>query len=326
MEAKVSPEREHAVFSLTVEADDIEPGKIAVRDLARLSELVQRGLERTARVLSGQPGSAPGRLPRTIEDATRLVLIGIGRGSAVLQLELPEPVEAGSPRHEEPLFAPPARDLGFRAMDTFVRGLHEIEQVSDAGAVPDGWDSSVMEVARGLAEVVEERNIALTFDARPPDLSASVARMTPQTAPRLRELRAPVRRRRTARGRLIAVDLTTGRVDVQEAAGGRVSCHYGEALESAVKRHLGVVVVASGEEDYDEALRKHGRLELDSLEGASEQMGFEDTFWLNRSAAEQAAQQGVGPIESIDELAASDLFTDREIDAFLAVIHEARRE
>ena len=55
------PEREHAVFRLTVEAHDIEPGKIAVRDLARLSELVQRGLERTARVLFGQPSSAPGR-------------------------------------------------------------------------------------------------------------------------------------------------------------------------------------------------------------------------------------------------------------------------
>jgi hypothetical protein len=53
VEAKVIPEREHAIFSLTVEADDIEPGKIAVRDLARLSELIQMGLERTARVLSG---------------------------------------------------------------------------------------------------------------------------------------------------------------------------------------------------------------------------------------------------------------------------------
>ncbi len=322
----MSPEREHAVFSLTVEAADVEPGKIVVRDLARLSELVQRGLERTARVLSGQPGSAPGRLPKTIEDATRLVLVGIGSGSAILQLELPEPAEEGGLQADEPLFAPPARDLGFRAMDTFVRGLHAVEQVSAAAAVPDGWDSSVMEVARELAVVVEERNIALTFDARPPDLSASVARMTPQTIRRLRELRVPVRRRRTARGLLVAVDLGTGRVDVQEAAGGRVSCHYTATLETAVKRHLGAVVIASGDEDFDEALGKHGRLELDSLEGASEQMGLEDTFWLNPSAAEQALQQGVGPIESIDELAASDHFTDEDIDAFLAVIHEARRE
>ncbi|MEX1265078.1 MAG: hypothetical protein WEE66_14290 [Actinomycetota bacterium] len=122
------------------------------------------------------------------------------------------------------------------------------------------------------------------------------------------------------------MDLGTGRVDVQEAAGGRVSCHYDEALETAVKQHLGAVVIASGEEDFDEVLGKHGRLELDSLQGASEQIGVEDTFWLNSSATEQAAQQGVGPIDSIDELAAPDLFTDEDIDAFLAVIHGTRRE
>lgn len=320
------PEREHAVFSLTVEADDVEPGKINVRDLARLSELVQRGLERTARVLSGQPGSSPGRLPRTIEDATRLVFTGIGEGSAILQLELLEPLDAGAPSHEEPLFTPPARDLGFRAMDTFVRGLHGIELAPESATAPDGWDTSVMEVARDLADMAEERDLALTFDARPPHLAASVARLTPRSAPRLRQRRSVVRRRRSARGRLVAVDLGTGRVDVQEVAGGRVSCHYGEGLETEVKRHLGAVVIASGEEEYDEVLGKHGRLELDSLEGASEQIGLEETFWLNRSAAEQAAQQGVGPIESVDELAAPDLFTDDDIDAFLAVIHGARRE
>ncbi len=49
------------------------------------------------------------------------------------------------------------------------------------------------------------------------------------------------------------------------------------------------------------------------------------TFWSNPSAAEQARQQDVGPIESIDELAAPGLFTDEDIDAFLAVIFEVRR-
>jgi hypothetical protein len=326
VEAKVMPERERAVFSLTVEADDMEPGKIAVRDLARLSELVQRGLERTARVLSGQPGSSPGRLPRTIDDATRLVFTGIDRGSAVLQLELPEPADAGAPSPEGTLFEPPARDLGFRAMDTFVRGLRGIELAPDAATVPDGWDSSVMEVARELADLAEERDFSLTFDARPPNLAASIARITPQSAPSLRHRRSVVRRRRSARGLLVAVDLGTGRVDVQEAAGGRVSCHYEEALETVVKQHLGAVVIASGEEDFDEVLGKHGRLELESLQGASEQMGVEDTFWLNPSATEQAAQQDVGPIVSIEELAAPDLFTDEDIDAFLAAIHRARRE
>lgn len=45
--------------------------------------------------------------------------------------------------------------------------------------------------------------------------------------------------------------------------------------------------------------------------------GEEDAFWINSSATEQASQQGVGPIDSIDELAAPDLFTDEDIDASL---------
>jgi len=49
-------------------------------------------------------------------------------------------------------------------------------------------------------------------------------------------------------------------------------------------------------------------------------MGVEDTFWLNPSAEEQALQQGVGAIGSIDELAAPDRFTDEDIDAFIAAI------
>lgn len=326
MEAPAIQEREHAIFNLTVEASDIEPGKIVVRDLARLSELVQRGLERVARVLSGQPGSSPGRLPKGIEDATRLVLVGIGEGSAVLQLELPEPEELEDADETDLLFKPPPRDLGFRAMDVLVHGLHEIEQTKDGLVVPDGWDNSVMEVAEALAQVAEERRFSLRFDSRPPSLASRVATITPRTAPKFSVRRAPVLRRRTARGLLVAVDLGTGRVDVQEPSGGRVSCHFTDSLEPLVKRQLGAVVIASGEEEYDEARGRHGRLELESLEGATEQVGFEDTFWLNPSAAEQATHQQVGPILSVDDLTVSNLFSEEDIEEFLGAIREARSE
>lgn len=317
------PERLHAVFSLTVESEDIEPGKIAVRDLTHLSALVQQGLDRTARVLSGLPGSAPGKLPKTIEDATRLVLTGIGAGSAVLQLELPEPEEADE-SSDEAMFPFPALDLGFRAMDRFVRGLHVVEESPIAADMPEGWDNSVMDVARGLAETAEERSMSLTFDARPPHLGTSVARITPQTASSLKLRRSPVRRRRTARGHLVAVDLGTGRVEVQEVVGGRVSCHYEESMVGAVRRLLGTVVVASGEADFYEDSAKFGRLELDSLEVATEQMGIDDLFWLNLSAEEQAARQGTEAIGSLDELAAPGVFTDDDFAEFLTEI-KARR-
>lgn len=316
--------RERAQFSLTVEGEDIEPGKVAFRDLARLSELVQQGLERTARVLSGLPGSAPGKAPKLIEEVTRLALTGIEKGSAVLACELLEPTETAGPDDTEQLPDLPARDLGFRAMDRFVRGLHAVEESPDTGGMPEGWDSSVVAIAQDLADVAAERKMSLTFDARPPELAESIAKITPLIARRLKQRRSVAKRRRVARGRLVLVDLGTGRVDVQEATGGRVSCHFGETLEAPVKRLLGTVVIASGEADFDEVLNKFGQLELDAIEGATEQMGLEDLFWANPSAEEQAAQQGVGPIESIDELTAPGVFTDEDFAGLLAEIRERR--
>ena len=52
----------------------------------------------------------------------------------------------------------------------------------------------------------------------------------------------------------------------------------------------------------------------------------DDGFWANPSAAHQAAEQGVGPITSVEAFAAPDVFTDEEIEGFIATIRESRSE
>ncbi len=320
------PTPERGKLRIEVRAAEIEPGKLPVRDLTKLGELIQDGLERAARLIAQDRGIAPGPLPERVRDATELLLVGIRPGSATLELELPPPPEDAS--EEGRLIAIPIQDLGFRAMERFVGGLHELGSRDDA-PIPTGWDNSVLEVAEGLATFATERGFDVTLDARPPHLANRTARISPAVTHRFRVRHAPIRRPRATRGKLIAVDLGRGQVDVEEVPGKRVQCEFpidDPTLLGGVKRLLGQPVEAFGEEEFDAALNKAGKLQIRSLQAVPERVPLHDDFWLNPSAEELARQQGVGPIASIEDLAAPDIFDEETTESFLQAIRQARRE
>jgi hypothetical protein len=322
---QIAKSSESGRLTVRIEGATIEPGKVAVRDLTKLGELIQAGLERVARVLSGEPGGIPGPLPGPIRNATELLLAGIERGSATLLLELPPPQEEEAT--EEKLFEPPAGDLGLQALDRLVEGMHSLEAGTEQ--VPDGWDNSVMEIAERLAETVAARNFQIDLDAQTPRGQRRHARIAPNIADRFSIRHARVRRPRTARGELIAVDLRKGRIDVEDNAGRRVQCEFdpeAEELMSRVRQLIGERVTVSGEEEFDVALNKAGRLEVHSLERATEEVPLHDMFWRNLSGAEQAVEQGVGPVRSVTELAASEELTEEDLASFAELLREARRE
>jgi hypothetical protein len=308
-------------FEVRIEGESIQPGKLAVRDLQKLAPVLQTALERTARVLQREPGAAPGPVPRDVQQATNLLLVGIESGSANLLLELPMPVEEQA---DEGLFPLPGRDLGQRAMDTFVRGLHELE--TGASTVPDDWDNSVMEVAEELANFVNERQFVIEVSSHPTQQKARKARIAPAIADRFRVRHTPIRQPRTTRGRLFLVDLKTGRIDVEDEKGQRVQCQFPETLEPLVKQLVGEMVLVSGEEEVDLAVSRRGKLEVTSLQPAGEEVTLAGDFWANKTAAEQAREQGVGPMGSVADLAAGEVFDEGELQRFIETIREGRRD
>jgi len=322
MEAKSVQDRAGSGrFEVLIQGESIQPGKLAIRDLEKLAPLLKNALERTARVLRREPGTAPGPVPRDVQQATNLLLVGISSGSANLLLELPMPDEAEG---EEGLFPLPSRDLGQRAMDTFVRGLHELETGNEA--VPDDWDNSVMEVAEDLAAFADERELVIEVSSRTADRKMRKARIAPEIADRFRVRHAPIRRPRTARGKLFLVDLKAGRIDIEDEKGQRVQCQFPQELEGQVKRLVGETVVVSGEEEVDLALSKRGKLDVTSIEPGSQEVPLYGRFWENESAADQAREQGVGPIASVSEFAAGAVFDDDELERFIETIREGRGE
>lgn len=312
-------------LTVRIEGAAIEPGKVAVRDLTKLGDLIQAGLERVARVLSGEPGGIPGPPPAPIRNATELLLAGIERGSATLILELPPPEEEHMTG--ERLFEPPVKELGLQALDRLVDGMHRLE--SGRAEVPEGWDNSVMEIAERLAETVAARSFQIELDATTPRGKRRHARITPNIADRFSLRHALVRRPRTARGALIAVDLRKGRIDVEDDTGRRVQCEFDPEvaeLMDRVRQLIGEPVTVSGEEEFDVALNKAGRLEVHSLERATQEVPLHEMFWRNLSGAEQAIEQGVGPVRSVTELAASEELTEEDLASFAEMLREARRE
>lgn len=322
MEARIVQEAtESGRFEVRIEGESIRPGKVAVRDLGKLGPLLQAAIERTARVLRHEPGRAPGPVPRDVYETTNLLLVGIESGSANLLLELPVPEELES---DEGLFPLPARDLGLRAMDAFVRGLHRLER--GEAEVPDEWDNSVMEIAEDLAAFAKDRQVVIDISSTTPRQKTRKARISPANADRFRVRHAPITQPRMARGRLFLVDLKSGRIDVEDEDGQRVQCHFPSELETRVKSLIGEIVLVSGVEEVDLAAGSRRKLEVASLDPGGEEVPLSRDFWDNTSAVEQAREQGVGPISTVVDFAAGDVLDEDELQRFIETIREGRRE
>jgi hypothetical protein len=208
-------------------------------------------------------------------------------------------------------------------MQRFVEGIHELE-TAPTPVTPADWDASLLQVAQDLAELSEERPYAITLDARPPRGEWSVAHITPATAGRFTMRHAPTRRRRTALGRLILVDLGRGRIDIEDSAGHRTEALFEDELERTVRRLVGEFVQASGEEEFDEATGRAGKLQVEALEPVGEQPSLGAEFWSHRSADERATEQGVGPVSSIEDFSAPGVFSEEDLEGFLEAIRESR--
>ena len=314
-------ERKDAELRLTLEGLDSAPATIRLRDLERLAEALQGGLEAVANVLSGRPGVSAGPLATSVADATGLTLVGLAPGSTVLEFKLEEPSVSEADSDEQRMFSPPPKDLGFRALKFFVGGLKDRVEHDDA-PLPDAWDVGVATKADDLARFVSERQVSLTIESKEPDLGQQQVTISPLSARRLGAPPTTIRRRRTTSGRLILVDLGSSRIDVEEPSGKRVKGRFSADLETVVTATVGKIITASGEEEFDQATGKSGPVEFETIEAAAEAIRLNDDFWANRTAAAQAEAQGVTPIGSIAELARPDMFTDDDVQSLLEILRE----
>ena len=280
-------------------------GRLRLDVLVEVAQAVQMAVTRLAFGLRGEPTVRRGRTPGEIADLTRLELVGLHEGSTLLAFDLAE--------HQRPL---DELDLGVEALDAFEAGLTSLA----SGTMPsEPWDEGVFQAVEHITRVLE-RGIDEIVVGRPGAAPAQRAVLTKKTRERLRVAGARgVRERVVIEGRLLMADFaaTRDQARIHRPLDPPVRCTFPPELEETVLRLLRRYVRAVGEAELDEsgAIRL---LRLESLDDAEPAAGR--SFWDLPTFDELAEEQGVEPVERIEDLVAGFWPEDESVDEFLAAI------
>lgn len=290
----------------------VERGRIIADDLALLLRATQAAVERIALVLLGDQGLRRGRRPAEVERITRLEVVGIGRGSVVLQLDL---------RRDQ--LALPDMDLGERALQAFAGGVAWLEAREE---VPPEWDAGALMALRELGtlfrrgiehvEVVASSGGAGRFS----DHSlARIGRLVTQTVTNVR----------TVEGRLLMADFKESgqRCRVHPPVGPPVECTFDDAHRQAVLDALTRYVRVTGEAELEPETGRIRRLAIADIEITGWEGGEEVTypFWEPLAIDQLARIQNARPVTRLEDLSAPIWESAEELEQFLADVYAARR-
>lgn len=270
-----------------------------------LTASLQVAVARLGLASRGEATVRPGRRPTEIADLTRLELVGVREGSTVLELRLAEKAR--------PLFD--ELDPGITALDSLADGLAAVE----AGTrPPDLWDAGVSDAVGRLSRLFERGIDELDFEHLGTERRSVT--FTRETATRLVPTAPEVAsgQRVVIEGRLLMADFGVPRekVRIHRPGAAPLTCTFPPALETLVLRLLRRYVRATGRATMaGDAFRE---VMLDSIEDAEPAPGR--TFWDLPTLDELAAEQGVEPVERVEDLVADFWPDDESVDDFLAAI------
>lgn len=282
-----------------------EGGRLRLDVLVEVAQAVQLSVTRLAYALRGEATVRPGRTPRDIADLTRLKVVSSRGESTLLEFDLAE--------HERPL---DELDLGVEALQAFETGLMSVA----VGATPPvPWDHGVVQTVERLMRVLD-RGIDAIVVGRPgaaPEQSAVFTRSIREE----RRLAVPlgVSERVEVEGRLLMADFAATRAEarIHRPLDSPVRCTLGPGLESTVLSLLRRYVRAEGWAELDEQGRIK-TLELESLEDAELTTGR--AFWDLPTLDALAEENGIEPVDRLEDLVSGFWPEDESVDEFLAAI------
>ncbi|MDR7415796.1 MAG: hypothetical protein QN193_06580 [Armatimonadota bacterium] len=232
----------------------VAQGRIPVDDLVLLARQVQAAVERIALVLRGESGMKPGRRPAEVERLTRLEVVGLGRGSVVLQLDLARDQQALE-----------GLDLGEEATKAWVEGLDTLQA---KGLVPPGWDTGALLAWRETAALYRRGVESIEVVASLTNYRRST-RVGPDLGDRIvRLISRPSTNSRVVEGRLLMADFkeTAARCRIHPPMGPPVECTFDEGHRQAVLDALTKHVRVTGEAEIDPETSRIKRLSLADIE------------------------------------------------------------
>lgn len=290
------------LLKIRFDGEAVGPGRIPVAHLLSFLANMNKALQRTGRVLTGDAESVRrGRQPHSIKEevALDLTLLTHGSPAAVLGFER---------RHTGT--ALPGMDLGIDIFEKALSGLSAVQEADDS--LPAGYDAGVLMAWRDAGTLFSQgiTRIEFTLNHRETPLTTN---MTPAGFARIQErIKGPQTNIRTLAGRLLMADFKEHgtRCRIHPSAGDPVLCLFDEETKDEVLENILQYVRILGEATEDPVTGKiasikiHNIERLEGREGEAADLLPQGTpisrdFWESPSLDELAQAQNVGPMMDI---------------------------
>jgi hypothetical protein len=291
---------DHPLLIIRVSGPGTDGGRLPLTEFARIAGEFQATVERIALGIRGLQPMAGGRRPRNIVDSVAMDIRAFTSGSAVLSVG----------RMTEPR---PDDDLLGASLETLEVGLAAI---AGGQPPPDAFTVPVLDGLLRLSSGVADKTVS----------TVEIQRDERATIVFNRKLRTQVRAARRSIDVSIVEHGFSGVLQMGDFAPsalrcridtlrGGVSCRFSEELACTVLAAMGALVWASGFAEFtaDGSIRSFDLREIEVFEKPP-----------LRTIGDLAAEQGVTPLKSLDELKLSEPLSDEEREAFLAAVREAR--
>lgn len=296
--------RNGPLLKIRFDGQAVGPGKIPVAHLLRFLINMNKALQRTGRVLTGNAESVRrGPQPRSIKEevALDLVLLTHGSPAAVLGFE------------RRQMQALPTLDRGLEILEKALSGLSAVQEADDK--LPAGYDAGVLMAWRDAGTLFSQgiTKIDFTLNHRKTPLTTT---FTPEGFTRIQErIKGPQTNIRTIEGRLLMADFKEHgtRCRVHPSVGEPVLCLFDEDQKDEVLEDILRYVRIMGEAKEDPmtgriaSIKIHDIERLEDREGEAADLLPQGTplsrdFWESPTLDELAQAQNVRPMADVKAL------------------------
>lgn len=317
--------RADPLLKIRFDGEAVGAGKISVAHLLRFLSCLNKALQRTARVLSGEAKSARrGSQSRSIKEeiALDLVLLTHGSPAAVLGFER---------RYQEATF--PGMDPGLEILEKSLTGLSAVQGLKES--LPTGFDAGVLMAWRDAGTLfcqgIEKIELTLNHRARP-----VATAYTPEGLKRIQKrIKGPQTNIRTIEGRLLMADFKEHgtRCRVHPSMGEPVLCLFEEEQKDEVLDDMLHYVRIVGEAKEDPITGRIASIKIHDIERLEDRENeradllpqgtpISPGFWESPTLEELALAQDVQPLADVRVLFGT--WPGAEDDGFEESIDELR--
>jgi hypothetical protein len=314
------------ILTVHLEGPAVKEGRIALRDLVHFGRQFQISLERTARVLSGQVSVQRGQPPVDLRWTCALDVIALQEGSFSLTMEL---------HRTQSMF--PGFDLGEQALEHLIEGLEVVR--SPGHELPMGYDLGVLVAWRDLGRLFDHGIERLNFDLHTPRVQCRVVHDYALHRRVVERIEGPLEDQIVREGRLLMADLKESglRCRLHPPAESPIHCSFDEAMTEEIINSLRHYVRIRGPAEIDPLTGRVRKMEIRGLEildwdeekavpVETRAVAEPGLFWAGYDVATLAEEQGVQPVQNMDDLWGDFWPEDESVDVFIETIRRWRRE